>query len=547
MSKKIIIIGGVAGGMSAATRLRRLMEDAEIHIIERGPYVSFANCGLPYYISGTIADEEKLVVQTPEKLYNRFRLNVHTNTEAIAIHPEQQTVTVKHNDNIEELSYDELIVSPGATPIIPNIEGITEAKNIFTIRNIPDIQKVKSYIETNSIKSTTIIGAGFIGLEMVENLKYLGIEVNLIELAPQVLSPLDEEMAQYIEKELINHNIHIYKGNSAKKFINDGKEIQLSDDTIIHSDLTILSIGVQPQSQLLEDAGAKLGVKKGIIVDQNYQTSIPHIYAIGDATLTKQQINNVETLIPLASPANRQGRQVADVIANKKINANKGSIGTAIVKVFDLVAASTGLNEKQLKQTTISYQSIHVIGNQHATYYPNATDIYLKVLFDKDNGQLLGAQAIGKNGVDKRIDVIATAIKGGLKIQELQELELTYAPPFGSAKDIVNMAGYIGENILEGITQNIQWNELEDYIHQGYQLIDVRETSELENIGEYPFPYIHIPLNQLRDQLNTLSPQQNYIIACQAGLRGYIGERILKQHHFKVKNLDGGYRLFSGK
>ena len=547
MSKKIIIIGGVAGGMSAATRLRRLMEDAEIHVIEKGPYVSFANCGLPYYISGTIAEEDQLVVQTPEKLYNRFRLNIHTNTEAIGIHPSQKIVTIQRGDIIEELSYDELIVSPGASPIIPDIKGMDQVDNIFTIRNIPDITQVKQYIETHTVNRATVIGAGFIGLEMVENLKHLGIDINLVELSPQVLSPLDTEMAQYIEKELTKQGVHVYTGVSVSEFMTDGINIKLSNDEVIASDLTILSIGVQPQSQLLESAGAKTGMRGGIIVDKNYQTSLPNVYAIGDATLTQQQINHVDTLIPLASPANRQGRQVADIIAGKKVNVNKGSIGTAIVKVFDLVAASTGLNEKQLKHQKMNYQSIHVIGNHHASYYPDATDIYLKVLFDPDNGKLLGAQAVGKNGIDKRIDVLATAIKGGISVQDLQELELTYAPPFGSAKDIVNMAGYIGENMMNGVTESIQWDELEEYMNQGYQLIDVRETKELETFGEYPFPYIHIPLNQLRDRLDELSEHQNYIIACQAGLRGYIGERILKQHHFNVKNLDGGYRLLAGK
>lgn len=548
MSKKIVIIGGVAGGMSAATRLRRLMEDAEIHVIEKGSYVSFANCGLPYYISGVISDEEKLVVQTPEKLYDRFRLNIHTNTEAIAIHPQQKTITIKHYEEISELSYDELIVSPGASPIIPDIEGMDDVKNVFTIRNIPDIQRVKEYIQKHNIKSATVVGAGFIGLEMIENIKHLEIDVNLVELSSQVLSPLDEEMAQYVEKELIKNNVHIYKGVSVNKFMNQGSELQLSDGKNITSDLTILSIGVQPQSQLLEKIDAKLGMRKGIVVDNNYCTSIPHIYAIGDAAITKQQINNQDSLIPLASPANRQGRQVADTIAGKKENANQGSIGTAIVKVFDLVAASTGLNEKQLKQQNMNYQSIHVIGSQHASYYPNATDIYLKVLFEKDSGKLLGAQAVGKEGVDKRIDVLATAIKGHLKIQELQELELTYAPPFGSAKDVVNIAGYIGENMINGITDTIQWNELEQYIHKkNYKLIDVRETSELKNNGEYPYPYIHIPLHELRERLSTLSPEQNYIIACQAGLRGYIGERILKQNQYHVKNLDGGYRILMGR
>lgn len=543
--QKIVIIGGVAGGMSAATRLRRLDEYAEIHIIEQGPYVSFANCGLPYYISGAIAERENLLVQTPQQLKNRFDLDVHVNTKAIKIDPEEQKVVIEKDNQIEELSYDKLIVSPGASPIIPPIEGLNESNNVFTVRNIPDIDKIKNYLdEHTNLKTATVIGAGFIGLEMAENFRNFGLDVNIVQLSDHVLPTLDLEMAEYLHKELEKNGVNLYTNVSAQQLTNNGKKIVLSDGNSLETDLIILAVGVMPNSELLKDAGAVLGDKGGIVVDENYETSLNNIYAIGDATLTKNTITNQNVLIPLASPANRQGRQVADVIASHKSKVNKGSIGTSIVKVFNLAAAQTGLNEQQLKQNDIPYHAMHLIGKDHASYYPNAQDIYLKVLFEKEKGKILGAQAVGKTGVDKRIDVLATAIKNHMKVDELQELELTYAPPFGVAKDVVNMAGYVGENILLGVSESVQFYEIEELINsKGHQLLDVRTKEELQTIGTFDVPYINIPLNDLRDNLDQLDKKQKYIITCQASVRGYIAERILRQHGFTVKNLDGGYRI----
>ena len=528
--------------MSAATRLRRLNEKAEIVVFDKGPYVSFANCGLPYHVSGIIEDRESLLVQTPEALYNRFRIDVRPHSEVVAINVEKRTITVEGTDGTYEESYDKLILSLGAKPIIPPIKGYDEAENVFTLRNIPDLDAIMANLNTTQPKEAIVVGGGFIGLEMVENLVERGLNVTLVEKAPQILTPLDEEMAIFVENELLKNNVKIIKGESAVEFQNAGKKVILENGEVLTSDLTILSIGVKPATEIVGEAGIELGIRGGILVDDRYETSIEDIYAVGDAILVKQQITGEDALISLASPANRQGRQVADIIAGYD-RLNRGSIGTSIVRVFDISAASTGLNERQVKAAGFDYAVTHTSAKHHAGYYPGAKMIELKVIFDAKTGELYGAQAVGEKGIDKRIDIIATAIKGNLTVYDLPELEFTYAPPFGSAKDPVNMAGYQGINLLEGFTDTIQWYELEDKMAQGWKLLDVRSEAEVKS-GGYIEGSIIIPLNDLRDRLDEIDPAEKYIVSCHSGQRSYIAERILKQHNFNVKNLDGAFHLY---
>ncbi len=542
MSKKIIIVGGVAGGMSAATRLRRLMDDAEITIYEKGPYVSFANCGLPYYVSGEIEAYESLVVQTPEALRNRFDLDVRPNHEVLSINPENKTIEVQYDSEIFTDSYDELILSPGARPFIPSIDHLDKTENVFSLRNIPDLDKIMATLNEKDVQNAVVIGAGFIGLEMAENLRMRGLNVTIVEKAPHVLPPLDEEMAAFISRKLEENGIRLIVGQSATGFKENGKVLVLEDESELKSDLTILSVGVQPESTLAKEAGVELGMRGGILVDSRYQTNLPNIYAVGDAIIVKQQITGKDTMIALASPANRQGRQVADVIAGL-CRANQGSIGTAIVRVFNLTAASTGLSERQAKMANLNYAVVHSSSNDHAGYFPGATNIQLKLIFDKVSGEIYGAQGIGKKGVDKRIDVLATAIKGKLTVFDLPELELAYAPPFGSAKDPVNMIGYAAMNIIEGLTETIQWYELEDEVTNGAVILDVRNENELAN-GQFK-DAVSIPLNDLRARMDELDKKQAYIATCASGQRSYIAERMLKQAGFNVRNLDGAFGIYN--
>ncbi|KAA4888513.1 CoA-disulfide reductase, partial [Bacteroides fragilis] len=418
---KVVIIGGVAGGMSAATRLRRLKEDAEIVVFEKGPFVSFANCGLPYYVSGEIDEREKLLVQTPETLAARFQLDVRPNHEVTAILTDEKKVEVQHDGIRTMESYDVLLLSPGAKPFVPPIAGLSEAKNVFTVRNVPDIDKIMHVLDTQP-KQAVVVGAGFIGLEMAENLTRRGLEVTVVESAPHILPTLDEEMAAFVHAELEEKGVTVKTNQAVIAFEEEGQLLRLADGTAIPSELTILSVGVAPDSTLAKQAGLETGIKGGILVDEYCQTSDPAIYAVGDAIIVKQQITGEDALISLASPANRQGRQVADNIAGTA-RKNQGSIGTAILRVFDLTAASTGLNERAAKQAGLSYSVIHVSGKDHASYYPDASDLLLKLIFDPKTGEIYGAQGIGEKGVDKRVDVLATAIKGKLTIFDLPELE----------------------------------------------------------------------------------------------------------------------------
>lgn len=539
MTEKILIVGGVAGGMSAATRLRRLNENAEIIVFEKGPYVSFANCGLPYYVGGEIAEREKLIVQSAKALKNRFNLEVRENSEVIAIDSEGKKVTVVSNGESYVESYDKLILSPGAKPIIPQIKGLNQATNVFSLRNIPDVDKIMTYLKAKAPKSATIIGAGFIGLEMAENLAKRGLSVTIVEKAPHVLPTIDREMAAFVNEELIKNNLSVMTNRGAVEFKND--EILLDNGESLQSDLTILSVGIQTETSLAKSAGIKLGLRNAILVDEHYETSVKDIYAVGDAIVVKNQLGQ-DALISLASPANRQGRQVADIISGLPVK-NRGSLGTAIVRVFDLQVASTGLSEFQLRGLKINHKIVHVTANNHAGYYPDATSIVLKLIFELESGQIFGAQAIGKEGVDKRIDILSTAIKAKLTVFDLPELELTYAPPFGSAKDPVNMAGYAATNLLLGQSENIQWHELAAELAKGKVLLDVRNPNELAK-GKFKNSQ-NIPLDDLRERLNELYKKTEYIVSCQSGLRSYNAERILKQEGYKVKNLDGAFGLYS--
>lgn len=540
---RIVIIGGVAGGMSAATRLRRLNEKAEIIVLEKGPYVSFANCGLPYYVAGEIEERSDLLVQTPESLQKRFELDVRPNSEATAINAVQKEVTVRTAEKEYTLAYDKLILSPGAKPFVPPTKGLEEAENIFTLRSVPDVDAISAFIEKEQPKKAVVIGAGFIGLEMAESLVHRGLEVTIIEKAPHVLPPLDEEMAAYVTKELTANGVKLYTGLAADSFEEKGKVVVLENGERLESDMTLMSVGVKPETSLAQTASIKTGIRGGILVNEQYETSQKDIYAVGDAIVVRQQINGEDTMIALASPANRQGRQVADVISGID-RKNKGSIGTAIVRVFNLAAASTGLSERQLQQANETYESIHIQGKSHAGYYPEAKTIVLKLLFHPTTGKIYGAQAVGEDGVDKRIDILATAIKAGMTVEDLPELEFTYAPPFGSAKDPVNMAGYAALNIIEGISESVQWYELEDKQAAGYQLLDVRNATELETNGRLKGS-VNIPLDNLRDRMEELPKDQPLIVSCHSGLRSYIAERILKQSGYQVKNLDGAFALYS--
>lgn len=544
MKKKIIIIGGVAGGATAAARLRRISEEVEIIIIERGEHISFANCGLPYYIGGTIKDRKKLLVQTVKGMSERFNLDIRVLSEAIQINSDAKTIVIKNlqTGEIYEESYDKLLLSPGAYPIVSPIPGIEEHESLFTLRNIPDTDKIKNYIDTKQPKKAVIIGAGFIGLEMAENLVDQGIEVTIIQRGNQVMKPLDYEMACILHNHLKEKGVNLILNNPVQSFADRGKKVILSDGTEISTNLTLLSIGVKPENHLAITAGLELGERGGIVVNEYLQTSNPDIYAVGDAIEVVDYINGKKTLVPLAGPANRQGRIAANNIMGKK-EKYLGTLGTSIAKVFDLTVASVGNNEKTLKRLGIPYEVLHIHPASHATYYPGASPIALKLIFDKETGKIYGAQALGTDGVDKRMDVIATAIRGGLTAEELTTIELSYAPPYSSAKDPVNMAGYVASNLIEGELEHIQWHEVDQIVADGGLLIDVREPKEREN--GFIEGSINIPLNDLRNHLNKLPADQTIYVSCQVGLRGYLACRILKNHGFKVKNVDGGWKTYS--
>lgn len=537
---KVVIVGGVAGGMSAATRLRRLDETAEIVVLEQGPYVSFANCGLPYHLAGEIADRDALIVQTPTKLRERFRIDVRVNQRVVAVHPDRHQVDVVVAGKTVTEDYDKLILAPGAVPIVPELPGLATAKNVMVLRNIPDLDRIMAQLNDTAARTVTLVGGGFISLEMAEALRRRGLAVTVVEQAVHILSPLDEEMAAYVQLALTQHGVRVITGQAVTAITHAGRTLTLSDHTQLQTDLTILAVGVRPATDFLAGSGIKLGLRGGIEVGATYQTSVPDVFAVGDAIVVKNQVSGKADLISLASPANRQGRQVADNLAGLP-RRNRGNLGTAIVRVFDLAAAVTGFNEAALQDQQLPYRAVHYRGEDHASYFPGGKPMVLKLLFNPQTGRLYGAQGVG-SGVDKRIDVLATAIKGHLTVADLPELELSYAPPFNSAKDPVNLVGDMALNIVDGLSDNLQWSALKAAEVAGRQLLDVRDPDELQ-AGRFPGA-INIPLDQLRDRLGELSSKQPYIVSCQSGHRSYVAERILKQHGFDVINLDGGFSLY---
>ena len=541
---KILIIGGVAGGATAATRLRRLSEENEVIIFEKGSYISFANCGLPYHIGGVIHERDALLLQTPESLKERYNLDVRIHTEVLSIDRNAKTVSIKNlntGDTYTE-SYDKLLLSPGVEPIRPPFEGIDSDK-IYTLRNIPDMDKIVS--KTRSAKSFVVVGGGFIGLEVAENLLEAGKQVTLVELGNQLMAPVDFDIASFIHEKAEQHGLALLLNTGVEKFADLGDTIRvfLNNGTSIDTEAVILAIGVKPETKLAKDAGLETGTTGGILVNGYMQTSDPDIYAVGDAVEVEHYIHHSKVLIPLAWPANRQGRMVADNISLGNRYTYPGSLGSSILKFFELTVACTGLSEKFLKRNNIPHKTAIVTRGHHAGYYPGAKNIVLKLIFD-DSGRIFGAQAVGEKGIDKRIDVIATAIKGNLTIFDLPEIEITYAPPYNSAKDPVNIVGYTAENILNGILDMVNYDEFDRFVNENNAIIlDVRTPREYAE--GHITGAINLNVDELREALPTLDKDKTYVIYCQIGLRGYLANRILRNHGFRAVNLNGGYNLWT--
>lgn len=541
-----LIIGGVAGGATVAARLRRMDEKANIILFERGKYVSYANCGLPYYIGDTINNREKLFVQTAKGFTDRFRIDIRTEQEVTAIRPDKKEVEIKNLSTGETYTetYDKLVLSPGAEPLRPSIEGIG-SKKIFTLRNVPDTDTIKNYVNTENPKRAIVVGGGFIGLEMAENLYDLGIQVDVVEMANQVMAPLDFSMAAIVHRQLTDKGVglHLEDGVSRFEEKDGGVTVHLRSGKQIATDMVLLSIGVRPETKLAKNAGLAIGERGGIAVNDYMQTSDADIYALGDAVEVRHLVTGQPALIPLAGPANKQGRIVADniVFGNKK--KYPGSIGTSIAKVFDLTVAAAGANAKLLQRNNIPYISSYTHGASHAGYYPGAVPLSIKILFAPENGKLLGTQIVGFNGVDKRIEMLAQVIQRGGTVHDLAELEHAYAPPYSSAKDPVNMAGFVAENILNKKSRIIQWRELAELPADTIR-IDVRTHDEYK-LGTIP-GFINIPVDELREHLDELPKEKPIVVTCAVGLRGYLAYRILVQNGFKhVRNLSGGYKTWS--
>lgn len=537
---KTVIIGGVAGGASAAARLRRLDESAEIIVLERGEYVSFANCGLPYYIGGAITNQNNLTLQTPESFRARFNIDVRVNNEALKINPDAKTILVNDlkSDSSYTESYDNLILSPGAEPIKPNIDGIN-SDFIFTLRNIPDTIKIKQYIENAMPKSAVVVGGGYIGVEMAENLKEAGLEVSIVELADHLIAPLDFDMAADVHRYIKSKGINLYLNNGVK--VIDDHTVILQNGNI-HADMVILSVGVRPETSLAQECGIKTNKRGSIIVDRNMKTNIPHIYAVGDAVEVDDFVTKSPAFIPLAGPANKQGRIAADNITGIPSEYN-GTQGSAVLKLFDMTVATTGINEKSAKTAEIDYDKTYIYSGSHASYYPGANNMSIKALWDKKTLKILGAQIVGFDGVDKRMDVLAAAIRFGAKITDLTELELCYAPPFGSAKDPINMLGFVAENIITGKIKQFFWNDVEGLPRDGsITLLDVRTYTEVQR-GKID-GFINIPLDSLREHILEIPKDKPVYVHCHSGLRSYIACRILIGNGYECFNLAGGWRLY---
>ena len=537
---KTIIIGGVAGGASAAARLRRLDETCEIVILERGDFISFANCGLPYYIGGAITDKNNLTLQTPESFRKRFNIDVRVNNEAVKISPEEKTVTVKNlkSGEIYTESYDNLILSPGAEPIKPNIDGI-DSNIVFTLRNIPDTLKIKEYIEKSNPKSAVVIGGGYIGVEMAENLKEAGLDVSVVELADHLIAPLDFDMAADVHRYIKSKGIKLYLNNGVRAI--DGNTVILQNGTI-DAEMIIMSVGVRPETSLAKDCGIEVNRRGSIIVDPHMKTNIQNIYAVGDAVEAEDFITKSPAFIPLAGPANKQGRIAADNICGIG-SEYTGTQGSAVLKLFDMTVATTGINEKSASAAGIDYDKTYIYSGSHASYYPGASNMSIKALWDKKTLKIIGAQIVGFDGVDKRMDVLASSIRFGAKITDLANLELCYAPPFGSAKDPVNMLGFVAENIITGKMKQFFWNDVEKLPRDGsVTLLDVRTVTEVKR-GRIE-GFINIPLDSLRERIEEIPKDKPVYLHCHSGLRSYIALCILKGNGYDCFNLAGGWRLY---
>ena len=548
--KRLLIVGGVAGGASAAARARRLSEHSEIIVFERGPHVSFANCGLPYFVGGEIAQADSLLLQTPQSLKVRFHLEVRVRTEVVRIDRAARQVLARDLSNGRDYAepYDALVLSTGAAPLKPPIPGIERAGH-FTVRSIPDVEQIVAWLRDGPGDRAVVVGGGYIGLEMTEQLKRRGLRVSLVEALPQVMAPLDREMAAWLHQELRAQGVALHLNDPVAAFeAPRDKEsarasvVVLRSGARIPADVVVLGLGVRPEVGLARVAGLRIGDCGGLRVNERLQTSDPNIWAIGDAIEVRDAVTGEWNLIPLAGPANRQGRIAADNVFGRP-SQYPGTLGTAILRLFNLTAACTGANERALVRSGLPFQAVHLHPGSHAGYYPGAEPIALKVLFAPDTGRVLGAQAVGKDGVDKRIDVLATAIRAGLSVHDLAELELAYAPPYGSAKDPVNLAGMAAQNVLNGDVRLVQWSELEHLDPERTLLLDVRTDAERQR-GFIPNS-IHIPLEQLRARLGELPKDREVVVSCQSGQRSYFAARILTQHGFAVRNLTGSYRTWS--
>jgi len=545
MPKKIIIVGGVAGGASAAARLRRLDEFAEIVLLERGAYVSFANCGLPYYIGKVIKERSKLEVVKPDIFLNRFNIDVRLNNEALSINREKKELLVKDllTDETYSLNYDKLILSPGAEPIRPPFKGIEDIP-VFSLRTIPDTYELEDFIAKESPKKAVVVGGGFIGLEMAENLTEIGISVTIVELVDQVMITLDREMAQYVHHELYRHDVNIVLGDGVDSFNKtaDGQTIvKTQSGKEIETDFVVLAIGVKPESHLAKDCGLELGPRGHILVNAKMQTSDHSIYAVGDAVQIPHYVTKKGISIALAGPANKQGRIAADNIANRE-SQYEGVLGAAVVKVFDITVSQVGLNEKQLKETDIEYEKVYLHPNNHASYYPGFSKLAIKLLFEKNNGKILGAQILGGQGAEKRIDVISTVMHFNGTVFDLEKLELTYAPPYGEAKDPVNMTGFIASNVIRGDVRVYHWQDVKKLIEEGAYMIDVRRDDEYEN-GTIEGAK-HLSELVYRNRMDEIPKDKPVYLLCQEGFRAYITLRNLLQREYDIYNLNGGYKTY---
>lgn len=541
---KVLIVGGVAGGASAAARLRRLDEKAEIIMFERGEYISFANCGLPYYIGGEINKKSALTLQTPQSFNSRFNVDVRVWNEVTAIDAEKKQVTVHNVQTGEDYteSYDELILSPGAAPLVPKMDGVDDPR-VFTLRNIPDTVKIRDYVEEEFPESAVVVGGGYIGVEMAENLKKAGLKVTIVELADHVIAPLDGDMAAEVHRYLRDQGVELMLGKAVQSMEDKGGKLILHlSEGEIETDMVILSVGVRPDTALAQSAGLELNPKGAIVVNEHMQTSKEHIYAVGDAIEIVDFVTGKKGYVPLAGPANKQGRIAADNICGIK-SSYKNTLGSSVLKIFDMTVAMTGVNERTAQAAGLDYDKVYTYSQSHASYYPGGHGISIKTLYEKGTGKILGAQLVGYDGVDKRCDVIATAIRAGMTAYDLTELELCYAPPFGSAKDPVNFVGYVIENTLTGKVKNFFWNDVEKLPRDGsVTLLDVRTPSERE-VGHIP-GFIHIPLDELRQRAGELPQDKPVYIHCHSGLRSYLACRMLTGLGYDCCNLSGGWRFY---